>query len=48
MKYIEQLAWLECAAPGCETGRAADMRHVDNMTAAGGWLCREHESEVPC
>lgn len=44
MKYFETLAWLDCSAPGCATGGIqVDMRHVDNITAAGGWECPEHE-----
>jgi hypothetical protein len=48
MKYLEQLAWLECSALGCDSGRAVDSRHLDNITASGGWHCPEHEGEVPC
>lgn len=44
----EQLAWLDCQAIGCDAGVAVDPRHVANLTASGGWSCREHESEVPC
>lgn len=25
-----------------------DSRHTDNITAAGGWECPEHEGGVPC
>lgn len=47
MKYLEQLAWVECsAAEGCDAGRAIDSRHIDNLTASGGWLCSHHEGEV--
>jgi hypothetical protein len=48
VKYLEQLAWLECSALGCETGRAVDSRHLDNIAASGGWHCPDHEREVPC
>jgi hypothetical protein len=48
VKYLEQLAWLECSALGCDSGRAVDSRHLDNITASGGWHCPEHEGEVPC
>lgn len=44
----DHLAWLACSAPGCHAGTAVDIRHVDNLTAAGGWHCPEHEREVPC
>lgn len=43
-----QLAWLACCAPGCTAGIAVDLRHVDNLTAAGGWECHAHEDEVTC
>jgi hypothetical protein len=46
MKYLEQLAWLECTAPGCDAGQAIDSRHLDNVTASGGWTCPDHESET--
>ena len=46
MKSAYKLAWLDCAALGCEAGTAVDLRHVDNLTAAGGWLCREHERDT--
>ncbi|MCW2738867.1 hypothetical protein [Nocardioides sp.] len=39
----DHLAWLACSTPGCHAGIAVDLRHVDNLTAAGGWECREHE-----
>ena len=49
MKYLERLAWVACsAADGCHAGRAIDSRHLDNLTASGGWLCPSHEREVPC
>lgn len=39
---------LACRAPECDSGIAADVRHIDNLTAAGGWECHQHQSEVPC
>jgi hypothetical protein len=52
MKYLEQLAWMTCTAPGCDAGRAVDSRHVDNIISTGGWECTDHEAghqtEVPC
>jgi hypothetical protein len=48
VKYLEQLAWVQCVSSGCPTGRAIDSRHLDNLTASGGWTCPEHNSEVPC
>lgn len=44
MKYVEHLAWVDCRAPGCITGRAIDSRHLDNLNATGGWVCPEHEN----
>lgn len=42
MKYLEQLAWVGCLATGCQTGRAIDSRHLDNVNASGGWRCPKH------
>ncbi len=36
------LAWLECRAPDCKARTAVDPRHVDNLTATGGWQCHAH------
>lgn len=47
-RYLEAVT-LHCASPGCPSILNPDLRHVDNLTAGGGWLCREHEChEVPC
>lgn len=43
MKYFETLVWLDCSAPGCDTGIRVDTRHLDNITAGGGWECPVHE-----
>lgn len=48
MRSVDAICWLDCAATGCDAGMAVDVRHIDNLTASGGWYCREHESEVPC
>lgn len=44
----DQLTWLACCAPECDSGIAVDLRHVDNLTATGGWQCHTHGDEVPC
>lgn len=46
MKHLEQLAWIACATPGCESGRAIDRRHLDNITASGGLDCPQHEGSA--
>lgn len=43
----DQLVWLECRHTGCDSAISVDTRHVDNLTAAGGWECPTHESETP-
>lgn len=45
MKYVEALAWVDCQTACCEAGRAIDSRHLDNLTASGGWHCPDHEQE---
>lgn len=46
MKQYAPPAWLDCQDTGCHKGIAVDPRHVDNLTASGGWYCRDHENEV--
>lgn len=46
MKHYAPPAWLDCQAPDCDAGLAVDLRHVDNLTAAGGWYCRKHEVQA--
>lgn len=49
MTYREQAVWLQCTHPGCDTGTTADVRHLANLTASGGWECHLHDvDEVPC
>ena len=49
MTYREQAVWLQCTFPGCGSGTTADARHLDNLTAAGGWECHLHDGdEVSC
>lgn len=51
MTKYHQAVTLHCASPGCPSVLMPDPRHVDNLTAGGGWLCRGHdydEHEVPC
>lgn len=41
--------WLPCDHPGCGNGINADAAHLPNLTAPGGWTCREHDDdEVTC
>ena len=37
--------WISCAAHDCPRGQYVDLRHVDNLTAGGGWLCSEHHDD---
>ncbi len=38
---------LDCTHPACGASTLADRRHVDNLTASGGWTCHRHDnSEV--
>ena len=46
MKYLEHLAWVDCQTTGCHAGRAIDSRHLDNLTASGGWHCPSHEGDA--
>ncbi len=46
MKQYAPPAWLDCQATGCDAGVAVDGRHVANLTARGGWYCREHEGQA--
>lgn len=34
---------LRCSAHGCQEAVEVDRRHVDNLTAAGGWWCHKHK-----
>lgn len=48
-RHYGQSTWLDCTVPGCDAGTHADLRHVPNVTAAGGWTCHLHDNEeVPC
>ena len=46
MNRVTQIAWVQCTEVGCVAGLAVDARHVANLTAAGGWLCRDHDGEA--
>lgn len=44
-----QPIWLQCSFGGCASGTTADPRHLENLTAGGGWTCHLHDNEeVPC
>lgn len=47
---------LRCDHPGCTFTTRVMLRHVENLTASGGWTCHRHRddgssgvmAEVPC
>lgn len=48
-------AELHCGYPGCPVTTRVLARHLDNVTASGGWWCAHHDddesgvlAEVPC
>lgn len=43
--YYGPAVWLICTHPGCDVGIQADARHVQNLTASGGWYCHLHDND---